>query len=76
MRGDYLLEGGQGIVLLLFLLIATDLMVGGKGSAWDERRLMVTDWMVKGKGSARYKRVVYIRGCLRNSPAHSPPNGC
>ena len=35
MGGDYLLKGGQEIVLLLLLLMATNWMVGGKGSARD-----------------------------------------
>ena len=43
-RGEYLSEGGKGIVLLILLPMATNWMVGGKGSARDRRRLSLREW--------------------------------
>ena len=44
MGGDYLLEGGQDLVMLLILQMASNWMVGGKGSARDGRGLSIRGW--------------------------------
>ena len=40
----YLLEDGQGIVLILLLIMATKRMVGRKVSARDGRSLSIRGW--------------------------------